>query len=194
MIRLFLAFDISDEVKKNLGALVETIRPQSVSFQAGGVKWVEPKNFHVTLKFFGNVEEEEQLPAIQKVIEKNTAGFKPAALTCEGLGAFPNWRTPRVIWAGLKGEGGPLIELQKKMEEDFAGLGFKKENREFALHLTLARIKVLPRQRAWLDTLQAMPSKNYGAAAVDRLTLYKSTLTKAGPIYTAIQQFRLNAD
>lgn len=192
MIRLFLAFDISDEVKKNLGALVETLRPQSLSFQAGGVKWVDPKNFHVTLKFFGSVEEEEQLPAVQKVIEKNTAVFKPVALTCEGLSAFPDWRTPRVIWAGLKGEGRPLIELQKKLEEDFETLGFKKENREFALHLTLARIKVLPRQRSWLETLQAMPTKNYGAVVVDHLTLYKSTLTKAGPIYTAIQPFRFS--
>ena len=54
MIRSFLAFDISEEVKKSLGSLVETIKSQSKE-----VKWVEPQNFHVTLKFFGNIDEEK---------------------------------------------------------------------------------------------------------------------------------------
>ena len=95
MTRTFLAFDISDEVKKNLGALIETIKLQSKE-----AKWIVPKNFHVTLKFFGNVDE-ATLSKITGIVEGAVQGAKPVLLHCVGIGAFPKWESPRVLWAGL---------------------------------------------------------------------------------------------
>jgi len=185
MIRAFLAFDISEEVKKSLGALVETLRSQ-----AKEVKWAEPKNFHVTVKFFGNVDEEKLLESISTVVGKNTVGLKPVSLSCVGIGCFPKWQYPRVIWAGLMGESQGLIHLQKSLEASFETLGFPKEGREFKLHLTLGRVRVMPRNASWIKTLEAMKGKKFGETIVDHLTLYKSVLTKQGPIYTAVKEFK----
>ena len=184
MIRTFLAFDISEEVQKNLGILIETIRPQSKE-----VKWFEPGNFHVTSKFFGNTEE-DQLGPIGSLIEKELVGFKTVRLKCVGIGCFPKWQYPKVIWAGLRGETQGLIDLQKKLEESFVPLGFPKENREFKLHLTLGRVRIQPKSDGWVKTLEGLNEKLFGETVVDHLTLYKSELTKKGPIYTAIREFR----
>lgn len=184
MIRVFLAFDISEEVKKSLSHFMEPLRRQS-----SGVKWVEPQNIHVTVKFFGNVDEEKILPAIQKTIEENCGDGKPVTLTCEGIGCFPSWQRPRVIWAGLKGGVQDLMDLQRRLEGSFETLGFPKEDRDFKTHLTLARIKFLPKERGWLKTLEAMPERVFGKVVIDHLTLYKSQLTKRGPIYTSLKEF-----
>lgn len=184
MIRAFLAFDISEEVKKNLASFMEPLRSQTA-----GVKWVEPQNLHVTIKFFGNIDEEKILPAIQKTIEENCGDGKPVTLTCEGIGCFPTWHAPRIIWAGLKGETQSLITFQSQLEEAFAKLGFEKENREFKMHLTLGRIKGPLKNRNWLRTLETLATQDFGRTAIDHLTLYKSQLTKGGPIYTSLKEF-----
>lgn len=188
MIRAFLAFDISDEVKQALASFIEPLVNQT-----RGVKWVEPKNYHVTAKFFGSIDEEKMLPSIQKTIEENLGEAQPVTLFCEGIGAFPRWEYPKVIWAGLKGEAEGLIALQKNLETAFEKLGFPKENREFNLHLTLARVKNLKRPTAWIRDLERMVATKFGTVTVDHLTLYKSQLTKVGSIYTKIRVFKLTS-
>ncbi len=183
MTRVFLAFDISDEVKTNLGSLVTTIEPQ-----AKEAKWVKPKNFHVTLKFFGNVEESTLLK-IKEIVEKGVRHSKPVSLQCVGIGAFPKWEYPRVIWASLEGSVASLSDLQQHFEEAFEKLGFEKEKREFKPHLTVARLKSPPQNAGWLKVLKEMKEKMFGVTTVDHLTLYKSELTKAGSIYTALEVF-----
>lgn len=186
MIRTFLAFDISDEVKQALANFIEPLVNQT-----RGVKWIEPKNYHVTLKFFGSIDETKMAPAIQKTVEENLGEAQPVTLFCEGIGAFPRWEYPKVIWTGLKGEAEGLIALQKNLEIAFEKLGFPKENREFKLHLTLARVKSLQGPAAWIRDLERMVATKFGTVTVDHLTLYKSQLTKAGSIYTALKTFNL---
>lgn len=175
MIRAFLAFDIPDAVKKSLGKLVATLRPQSA-----GVTWVEPKNFHVTLKFFGNIDEGKMLSPLEVKIQQEVAVQKSTRLLCQGIGAFPSFRDPRVIWAGLSGDTTRIIDLTKRLGE---------AKRDFTPHLTLARIKGSIKDKAWLAALERLPKEVYGEVVVDHLTLYKSTLTKEGPIYTALKEF-----
>lgn len=185
MIRAFLALDIPKEVKNNLGTFLEPIFKQSP-----GVKWVDPENYHVTLKFFGDIDEEKMVPAISKIMAENVSATKAVSLVCEEIGCFPSWQRPRIIWAGLKGETQTLIDLQKNLGVAFETLGFSKEDREFKLHLTLARIKSLPKERGWLENLEAATAQTFGKIVVDHVTLYKSQLTKGGPVYTAVKEFR----
>lgn len=184
MIRSFLAFDISEEIKKSLGGLITTIRSQTE-----GVKWVKPENFHVTAKFFGNIDEEKMIPLIQEVVEKNIKGVEPVLLSCQGVGAFPTWQRPRVLWAGLKGESASLIQLQKSLDEGFSKIGFSKEDREFKMHLTMGRLTGRPKYASWMGTLEKMRDSVFGQVGIDHLTLYKSQLTKQGPIYTPLNRF-----
>lgn len=187
VIRAFLAFDISEEVQKKLGGLVESLR-----HQARGVKWTKPENFHVTLKFFGDVDEAVQRPAIEAMVANRVQSLRTAHLTCVGIGAFPDWRVPKVIWAGLKGDCPSLFDFQRGLEEDFLKMGFPKENRVFRLHLTFGRVRFKPRDAAWVHTLEAMRETHFGRSVVDSVTLYKSQLTKEGSVYTALREFKFN--
>lgn len=184
MIRSFLAFDISEEVRKSLGGLIETLRSQTKE-----VKWVKPENFHVTAKFFGNIDEDKMIPLIQEVVEKNIKGVDPVLLSCQGVGAFPTWQRPRVFWADLKGESASLIQLQKNLEGGFERMGFPKEDREFKMHLTIGRLTGRPKYASWMGVLEKMRDVVFGHVRIDHLTLYKSQLTKQGPVYTPLSRF-----
>ena len=124
------------------------------------------------------------------LVEQPSPLFKPVPLQCVGMGCFPKWQYPRVIWAGLQGKRQALIDLQKNLEEAFETLGFPKESREFKLHLTLGRVRIMPRNSSWIRTFETMQEKFFGETLVDHLTLYKSQLTKEGPIYTPIKEFK----
>lgn len=182
MIRAFLAFDISSEVKNNLGTFLSPITKESKE-----IKWVDPQNYHVTLKFFGNIDEAKMVNSISKIVEENISSMKPVTFSCEGIGCFPQWQRPKVIWAGLRGEKEGLIGLQKNLEVAFEKLDFPKEDRDFKMHLTLARIKSLPKERGWLKNLEVASAQKFGEIVVDHVTLYKSQLTKEGPVYTAVK-------
>jgi len=184
MIRAFLAFNIPEEIKKNLNQFITPFQSQQK-----GVRWIRLQNYHVTLKFFDSIDETTMLEPLSKIIEEQLAAFKPVELTCEGLGCFPIWARPKVIWADLKGERASLIHLQKNLEESFSKLGFPREERAFKVHLTLARIRSLPKERGWLKSLEALPPQTFGKFIVDRLTFYKSVLTKEGPVYTSLKEF-----
>lgn len=184
-IRSFLAFDLSKEIKENVGVLI-----QKLSSQAKGVKWTEPEQLHVTLKFLGSIDVNVQLESIGKCIDSQVQKVQSVSVECRGLGCFPKWENPKVLWVGLKGDLKPLNWLQQNLEEAFEKIGFPKEERAFQLHLTLGRVKFLEEDPHWLKTMQAFPeTESFGSCLIDHVTLYKSQLTKRGSIYTALKEF-----
>lgn len=186
-IRSFLAFDVSSEVKQELSKLIGLLEPK-----AKGIKWIHPGLMHCTLKFFGDVEESLLLGDVSKVIEKTLAGDAPIHLMGVGVGVFPNWRYPRVIWAGLTGEVDKAIELHSKLERALESFHLKKDSRNFRIHLTLGRAKAPLKNCDQLVTIvEKLASRTYGEILVDKLVLYKSTLTKEGPIYSPLRFFSL---
>jgi len=186
-VRSFLAFDITDSMRKDLASIVEML-----STKVQGVKWVRPELMHCTVKFFGDVEEELLRGKITQTIEeelKNQASFK---LKGAGIGVFPNWRYPRVIWAGLIGDTEAAMSLYTRLDAVLEQFNLKKDNRKtFRLHLTLGRAKSKLKD---IGPLVAFVEKQvdhaFGDLTVDRLTLYKSVLTKEGPIYTPLHEFK----
>lgn len=185
-IRSFLAFDITDEVKKELASIIQILEPK-----AKGVKWVKPVNMHCTLKFFGNIEEEFVLGDVARVIEDSLSHQAPIHLKSVGVGVFPNWRYPRVIWAGLTGETEAAIALHEKLETSFEQFGISRDKRNvFRMHLTLGRAKLKLKNCEMLTNLvEKLADREFGEIKVDHLTLYKSVLTREGPIYTALRTF-----
>ncbi|MDZ4225039.1 MAG: RNA 2',3'-cyclic phosphodiesterase, partial [bacterium] len=95
----------------------------------------------------------------------------------------------RVLWAGLEGRIEGLAGLRERLEGEFEKVGFEREKREFKPHLTIVRIKVPPKNDSWLKTLEGMKERSFGETQVDHLILYKSELTKEGPVYTALKVF-----
>lgn len=132
--RLFIAIDLPEEWKTALSEL-----QGSIEWLGKGIRWVQPKGMHLTLKFLGDVSE-EKLGEITAGLKRACDGIGHFEMQMKGTGCFPTSRRPRVYWAGLNG-GKPLLELQARVEDEIEPLGFPRENRDFTPHLTIARIK-----------------------------------------------------
>src|ERR1700730_712599 len=97
-LRTFIAVDIGKTIRDRAVALQEKLAQAS-----SAVKWVEPKNLHVTLLFLGEVDDRE-VPAVCRVAAEQTGKHSSFRMSIEGVGCFPNPRRPRVLWIGV-GEG-----------------------------------------------------------------------------------------
>jgi len=108
-----------------------------------GVRWVRPENIHLTLKFLGEISE-EQAPQIASALAQVARLRRPFRIEPEGLGAFPSPERARVLWAGVGKGSASLEELAAAVEEALFPLGFGREQRPFRAHLTLGRARGRP--------------------------------------------------
>ncbi len=183
-LRLFIAAEITDEMRSKLGGLIE-----GLSSPADGVKWVRPRSIHLTLKFLGNVREED-LGSVKKTGEEGISGFKgidDISLTVKGLGTFPGGNTSRarVIWVGLDGDVERMGSIRNALEEAFAKIGFPKEERDFRPHLTLGRVKGRA-SGGMIDKIESMKDIVLGDIVVSGLHLFRSDLKPTGAVYTSL--------
>lgn len=135
-IRSFIAIPVPSE---GIQALEEVVKGFDAEI-GRDVRWVRPEGIHLTLKFMGNIPA-GMVDKVLEVLPSVTAKFSPFKLGISGLGAFPNLRNPRVLWAGLEGDLEELAELQAAVEEAVGDLGLPKEQRPFSPHLTLGRVR-----------------------------------------------------
>ena len=109
----------------------------------GEVRWVRPENVHLTLKFLGDVPEDD-LGHIAEALEQLRLRYGPFEAELSGFGAFPSARRARILWAGI-GEGSePLRALAGDVEASLERLGFEREDRVYVPHLTLGRARGRP--------------------------------------------------
>jgi RNA 2',3'-cyclic 3'-phosphodiesterase len=187
-IRSFLAFNISDEMKSELKSIIGLIAPK-----IGEVRWVQDDLMHCTLRFFGEVEEELLFGKLSDTIEREVRHQSPIELVGRGIGVFPNWRYPKVLWAGLTGDTEAMISLHAKLEEAFKALELKPDPRNLRLHLTLARAKKssFKGKDQLMPLVEKLVAREFGEIRVDQLILYKSELTPEGPNYIPLRTFAL---
>lgn len=180
--RLFLACDPPEEVRKNIAAVQAKLQKK----YGGGVKWVRPEGIHLTLKFFGSTPVSE-IETIRRVVQENVKGQSAMHLRISRIGAFPNARRPRVIWLGIEGDVSRLIALQKKIDAGLEVYGFEKEERAFSPHLTLGRLKT-PQALPGLEELTAdAASFTTGEFDASALILFRSDLRRDGAVYTKLE-------
>lgn len=181
--RLFIAFPLSTSVKEQLTDVVN-----SLSQRGGPVKWVEPKNMHITARFLGDTPD-NKVDSLKKILDTVAPTITPVAATIQQLGAFPNIHRPRVLWLGLQGFTEPMAAAAVDIEKQVVALGFPPEPKSFKAHLTLGRVKEGQRIGNTLDYLRTFTFSPI-PVLFDRLTLYKSTLTPKGPIYDILHEAR----
>src|SRR4030043_96643 len=133
--RTFIAIELPPEIRDSLSRLQEELKATQAD-----VKWVEPQNIHLTLKFLGEVEE-KKIAKITEIMEDTAGKINkfPARLT--SLGAFPKIDFPRVIWVGLDTADKEIRQIAKELEEKIAKIGIPKENRAFSSHITIGRLR-----------------------------------------------------
>lgn len=157
------------------------------------VKWVRPEGLHLTLKFLGDVEESTE-PALRRALEE-TAGrgeARPVTLHVEGFGVFPDFRRPRVVWAGVAPD--PALELlQHRAERAFAPRGFPTEARAFRPHLTLGRANRDARPRDFEGFEAALAQLHVDETVlIPDVDLMESTLQSGGAVYQVKHRGRLS--
>jgi 2'-5' RNA ligase len=181
-IRSFLAFDIeSDTVLDRLA----TAQRQLVQTGAD-LKLVEPQNIHITVRFLGNIT-----PAmVEKIFdEMKQVQFTRFTVQIKGLGAFPNLRYPRVVWAGMTTGSDQLKNVFSQIEPRLRGLGFTPDSRGFSPHLTIARVRSGRNKQQLAAFLTENANYEFGTVDAKCLRLKKSTLTPKGPIYSTLKEF-----
>jgi len=187
MMRLFIALSLGPEVENYLGAVIADLKPHG-----GSVKWVAAHNIHLTVRFLGDTEE-ERVPKIKQLIDSVASEHASVTTTIDRLGAFPNLRRPRVVWAGISDNVEALQKLARQVELGVRKLRFEKESKGFKPHLTLGRIRKpqsLDKLTAHMQAVQLEPI----TLTLDRLVLFKSTLTPQGPIYDRLHEALLGQE
>jgi RNA 2',3'-cyclic 3'-phosphodiesterase len=183
-VRIFLAVFPPAEVQGAVFAAAEALK------QPGdGVSWVKRDNLHYTLRFMGELGEDGagRVKLAADEVAKTDAAFGAALGT---LGAFPNARRARVLWAGMTEGGESLTALAGALEAALRRKGFDRADHSFTAHLTIGRVRD-PRAD-WTDKLAAV-RVDPGAArfTVDRICVVESKLSPRGSTYTVVHEARL---
>lgn len=188
--RLFAALELPAALTETLAALSARLREQMPPRR---VRWVEPRNIHLTLKFYGEVKA-EAVTSLQESLTRATAGHAPLTLALGGLGLFPNAVRPRVVWVGLTGDVEGLRALQTAIEQGAVPLGFPPEARAFAPHLTLGRVTdgLRPTDRPRVAHILQTTNIEPLSFTAPHLSLMRSELRPAGPLYTRLFSAPLN--
>ncbi|NIQ02969.1 MAG: RNA 2',3'-cyclic phosphodiesterase [Nitrospinaceae bacterium] len=187
-IRTFIAIDVPPKV-------LEAITDVQNRFKSLGLhaSWVRPGNIHLTLKFLGDIDP-SQVPGIKDSLAPALSRLAPCQLALDGVGVFPDFKRPRVLWLGLRDEQGNLKALHTALEEVLEKLGFPAEHRRFSPHLTLARIKSPKGKKELRRELERLNDQGIdpNPFQADSVKWYKSQLTPKGSIYTVLEHFNLN--
>jgi 2'-5' RNA ligase len=181
MIRAFLAIELPDALRPGLTQVQEELKRSRAD-----VRWVPVGNIHLTLKFFGNVPEDE-IDALVRAARTATAAAAPLELQVTGAGAFPSPNAPRVVWLGLGGDVLPLTRLYYGLEKAFTGLGYLPEGRAFNPHLTLGRVKSPANRERLAARLAKLPPVEWPEFTVTELVLFRSVLSPQGSVYTPLE-------
>jgi 2'-5' RNA ligase len=184
MIRLFIAFPLAVEVTDYLGNVIADLKPHTDS-----IRWVTPKNIHLTARFLGDTEE-STVPKLKELIDTVAHTHASLSSSLVQLGAFPNLKRPRVVWAGISDGADKLGQIARDIEQRVRKLRFEPDSKPFKSHLTLGRVREGARLDRFGDQLQAYQIKPI-PVQFDSLVLFKSTLTQQGPIYDRLHNARL---
>ncbi len=182
MLRLFVGIPLPELYHEKMASLVEILGSRLKS----KVRWSRPENWHLTLKFLGNVEEGrvDDIRSALSAIRFHAFDMRPGECGC-----FPDMQNPRVIWKGVSKGSRPCEALAAVVDEALAELGFERNKRSFKCHLTLGRVKQL-RRDDWAASLQN-GDPLWPGFTVDRVMLWQSELTPEGPRYSVLGEFPL---
>ena len=183
--RLFVSIDLPE-------TLTESVRAVQAEFEgASGLTFTDPSQVHVTLRFLGDVDEDE-LPEVTRAVAEAVAAadVEPFTATFGGLGVFPSLDYISVVWLGVTDGGEQMTRLFQRIESRVVDLGFEPERHAFTPHVTLARMKHAGGKEHVQETVETLDPE-VGSMPVEEVRLTESQLGREGPVYATVERFPL---
>jgi 2'-5' RNA ligase len=181
--RIFVGLELPDSLREGAAGAADRlracIRRDSPEIS---LRWIDPSAYHLTLWFIGEADD-ARVAAVRTALSMPWRA--PAfALKLGVAGAFPERGLPRILWLGVRDGGAACAAVYRELEGRLTALGFAPDRREYTAHLTVARVKEVPRRhvaglRRCLDAVAAVD----GSGIVDRVTLFRSHAGPAGSRY-----------
>ncbi len=182
-----MAVEISSEMRLRASQLIGRIDSTSAK-----VKWVDPENLHLTLKFLGDVDLLE-IPKLCEAVADAVVDLPPFEIEARGAGAFPDLHHPRTVWLGMGRGTEEMVELHDAVERSLATLGFRREQRRFRPHLTLGRVRGGgPGIVELAESLAEQADFAGGVSSVEEAVVFSSELGRNGPAYEVLATAPLN--
>lgn len=188
--RLFVALEIPEAVRENLAAAQSQLQKKlQKNLQAAGteLRWVRPKNFHVTLKFIGQASREELAAIMEELRGVRPEGAVKAAV--RGLGYASHAKRGGVLWATMEAPNFMKM-LAGQIDRRLARLGIPAEEREFLPHLTLARCKQSGAMPAIRAAVREYDGHDFGSMLWEEFRLMESRLGAGGSQYSTLASFK----
>jgi 2'-5' RNA ligase len=185
--RIFIAIELSESVKKSLYRTQHTLKDSCPD-----VRWIPAEQLHLTVKFLGEVADSDVDAACQ-AMARAAAASKPFTMRTQECGCFPERGSVRIVWTKAADEGGLLARCVEAVEAQIEPLGFPREHRPFAAHITIGRV----RDDKSKGRLRAMVEAHRGANVeqeVASLTLMSSELSPKGSTYAAVSRSKLGCE
>jgi len=181
MQRVFLGIDLTPELKSK----IEEVKAKNKLVNLP-IKLVEAENSHIAIKFLDELQDWQIDQAIDKV-NLVVKRIKPFSVEIKDCLIFPNFGEPRVL--ALQVEGHELVDLGQKIFRELDKLDFVvKEERKYTPHITLGRIKekLTNEEKEKISTV-----KFKGKFTVEKISLFESQLSSAGPNYVVLKEWKL---
>ena len=181
--RLFIAVDLDDEIKKKI--IDETIPIRS---KGTDVAFTTSENLHVTMKFLGEIAE-QQLAKIKEDISSAFSGVKQFKINIKGMGYFGRPEFMKVIWLGVDEGRNELVNMIRSLNTSLEYI--RSDDHEPHPHITIGRVKTGKNKDVLLHEVKSKSDLEIGEMVVKQITLKKSELSEKGPIYTDLMTIQL---
>ncbi|MCF8302394.1 MAG: RNA 2',3'-cyclic phosphodiesterase [Bacteroidales bacterium] len=182
--RLFAAIKIKPEPE-----FLDILSQLQRALKLDKIKWVDPENVHLTLKFFGETNE-DLIPDIIEQLDDAAQLASPFSLHIHDVGIFGSSYKPRVIWFNIEEEE-QLQALAKNIQDNLKTLGYEPDRQNFVPHLTIGRIKHLKDRHFFQKRIDEHKEKSIQHVDVNEFYLMESILRSQGPLYKVVEKFTL---
>lgn len=185
--RAFVAVAVSDAVRARVAEWSAALRAAGADY-----RWVEPANYHLTLKFLGSIDPAAMMAPMETALAEMAAGMRPVTITCQGIGCFPGWGNPRVLWVGLSDGRAAMTAMARAVDQVTARLGFAPSPQDPTPHVTLARQRSSSGASRLREAVSRLGEDMVaGSFTAEEILLMESRLSPAGPTYLVRGRFRL---
>jgi 2'-5' RNA ligase len=182
--RIFVGIKLDDRVQKEIESFLKPFKKIS-----SPLRWVKPGNVHLTLKFIGEVSD-DQYSHIERRLSDTEFAAGPIELKLSGCGKFGKGDSLNIFWIGVDPDP-TLTEIYDRIETSLAKAGIEKENRPFKPHLTVGRNKKNVNFKSFFRLMEENNDRLVSQFTVSHFQVFKSQLRPEGPVYTVLKEIPL---